>query len=368
MEASVGQGLRQKFSTQRFGGHKKRNSVQQQHVSSQCTFWAQNKKGEGRIVSQKNPSTIWRDHCTSLSRKNRADLVERYGPVVVCDLAAFTRVAGGTGPDISWDVKKCDRQNIPSQKSRHQSNRLLRRERERRVRDSVREQRQVARLLEVAVSPSCGGTQLRTSATPRTLCEISVVTEDTSSGLRKKTESEHKPQRHWTSISTVSTTEKKIDEGCKIDRTPEDGVLLIVPVVIKGKICKALIDSGATRCFVSPSCMTVAGLQGKRSDTFLELGNGQRVLSRGYVPEVPVTLSGHTSTVDMTVTSLLHDVDVVLGMTWLKSVRPIIDWFSGEVYIPNSVSTSLIHGEWLQAAVKAGTVIVLSSSEKLKEL
>ena len=116
-------------------------------------------------------------------------------------------------------------------------------------------------------------------------------------------------------MSSVKTTEGKTAEGCKIDRTPEDGILLIVPVVIKGKICKALIDSGATRCFVSPSCMTVAGLQGKRSDTFLELGNGQRVLSHGYVPEVPVTLSGHTSTVDMTVTSLLHDVDVVLGMT-----------------------------------------------------
>ena len=82
---------------------------------------------------------------------------------------------------------------------------------------------------------------------------------------------------------------------------------------------------------------------------------------------MPVTSSGHISTVDMTVTSLLHDVDVVLGLAWLKSVRPIIDWFSGEVYIPYSVSTSLIHGERLQAPVKAGTVIVLSSNEKLKE-
>ena len=107
--------------------------------------------------------------------------------------------------------------------------------------------------------------------------------------------------------------------------------------------------------------MTVARLQGKRSDTFLELGNGQCVLSRGYILEVLVTLSGHTSTVDLTFTSLLHSVDVVLGMTWLKSVRPLIDWVGGEVYIPNSVSTALVHGEWLQAAVKAGTITVLSS-------
>ena len=121
--------------------------------------------------------------------------------------------------------------------------------------------------------------------------------------------------------------------------------LLIVPVVTKGKSFKALVDSGATRCFISPSCVTVAGIQGKRSDTFLELGNGQLVLSRGYVLEVPVTLSGHTSTVDLTVTSLVHSVDVVLGMTWLKSVRPVIDWVSGEVYTPNSVSTRDVPGK-----------------------
>ena len=46
----------------------------------------------------------------------------------------------------------------------------------------------------------------------------------------------------------------------------------------------------------------------------------------------------------------------------------MIDWVSGEVYIPSSVSTLLVHWEWLETALKAGTVTVLSSSEKLKEL
>ena len=101
---------------------------------------------------------------------------------------------------------------------------------------------------------------------------------------------------------------------------------MIVPIVIQGKISKALVDSGATRCFVSPSCMTVAGLQGKRSDTFLILANGQRVLSCGYIPNVLAILLGHTSPVDLIATPLLHNVDVVLGMTWLQSVRPMIYW------------------------------------------
>ena len=97
------------------------------------------------------------------------------------------------------------------------------------------------------MSPSCGGTQLGTSATPRTLQEIvEVVDRETSSGLKKNEENEEKPQRHWIVVSSVKTTEGKTAEGCKIDRTPEDGVLLIVPVVIGGKHFKALVDSGAT--------------------------------------------------------------------------------------------------------------------------
>ena len=78
-----------------------------------------------------------------------------------------------------------------------------------------------------------------------------MVDRKTSSGLKKNEENEEKPQRHWTVVSSVKTTEGKTAEGCKIDRTPEDGVLLIVPIIIRGKIFKALVDSGATRCFVS---------------------------------------------------------------------------------------------------------------------
>ena len=51
----------------------------------------------------------------------------------------------------------------------HQSNRLLRRERERETRARSREQRLVARLLACQVSPSSGGTDMQASATPCTL-------------------------------------------------------------------------------------------------------------------------------------------------------------------------------------------------------
>ena len=53
-------------------------------------------------------------------------------------------------------------------------------------------------------------------------------------------------------------------------RKIEDGLLLVVPTRIYGRSFKALIDSGATRCFVTPSCVAKAGLKGIPRDVFLE--------------------------------------------------------------------------------------------------
>ena len=49
--------------------------------------------------------------------------------------------------------------------------------------------------------------------------------------------------------------------------------MLVVPTRIYGKAIKGLIDSRATRCFVSPFCLARVGLKGIPCDVFLELGN-----------------------------------------------------------------------------------------------
>ena len=77
---------------------------------------------------------------------------------------------------------------------------------------------------------------------------------------------------------------------------------------------RALIDSGATRCFVTPACVTAGGLKGTPQDVFLELGNGQKYLSKGFVPDATVVTAGLTVRVGLTVTNLLHEVDLVLGI------------------------------------------------------
>ena len=148
----------------------------------------------------------------------------------------------------------------------------------------------------------------------------------------------------------------------KIPRVEEDGILLVVPTRINGKLFFALIDSGAPRCFVTQECCTVAGLTCIPQDTLLELGNGARALSRGLVQGAPITLAGVTTKTDLTISWLLHNVDIVLGMNWLKSINPLIDWCSGKVYLPNAIHIALLEGKWLSAEHSTGTVRILSNS------
>ena len=60
------------------------------------------------------------------------------------------------------------------------------------------------------------------------------------------------------------------------------------------------------------------------------------------MPDVPVVTAGLTVSMGLTVTALLHEVDLVLGMNWLELVNPVVDWSSGKIYLPNSVHTALL--------------------------
>ena len=172
------------------------------------------------------------------------------------------------------------------------------------------------------------------------------------------------PQEPHSQLSAVST-----ENQSPIPRSEEDGILLIVPARIFGHEVRALIDSGATRNFISPAGVTKCGLSVESHNTFLELGDGKKVLSRGRAVDVPVVTSGYTMRTNLTVSNLLHGVDVVLGMTWLKVADPLIRWSTGQMYIPDSISSfQRIMGQWLDKQVKVGTVRVLSTNEQLESL
>ena len=90
------------------------------------------------------------------------------------------------------------------------------------------------------------------------------------------------------------------------------------------------------------ACVTAVGLKGKSRDIFLELGNGEKFLPTGYIPDVPVVTAGLTMKVGLIVTNRLHEVDLVLGINWLQLVNPIVDWSGSWLYAPNAVHTAFL--------------------------
>ena len=172
------------------------------------------------------------------------------------------------------------------------------------------------------------------------------------------------PQEPRSQLSVVSTENQSINP-----RAEEDGILLVVPVRIFGHEIRALIDSGAMRNFISPASVTQRGLTIESHNTFLELGDGKKVLSWGRAVDVPIVTSSYSKKTNLTVSNLLHGVDVVLGINWLKEADPLIRWSTGTMFIPDSITSfQRIMGQWLDKQVKVGTVKVLSTNEELESL
>ena len=213
-------------------------------------------------------------------------------------------------------------------------------------------------IMETLMSPLQGGIQSRTVVTPNQFQNWRFVGTNRATignegnGQEKIGAENPNEQSQWYTVpddieeEAPSGQDKDQETGKteqkKVIRTVEDGLLMVVSATIYGRKIRTLIDSGATRCFVSPACITACGLKGVPCDIFLELGNGEKILSRGYIPDVPVVTAGLRVKTGLTVTNLLHDVDLVLGMNWLKLVNPIVDWCGAKLYVPNAVDPALL--------------------------
>ena len=299
-----------------------------------------------------------------LPHGDRARHVRRQGSVVTIDLEALThRRRSLLSADTTVAVMSMHPPSGGPKAPRvYLWNRLLWRDRERRTRDCVREWRYVTQLLETLVSPMSGGTESCEGVTTSRLRDWQSIR------LKRATTGEEVgdavPQEPRSQLSVVSTEDQSTNP-----RDEEDGILLVVLVWIFGHEVRALIDSGATRNFISLARVTQCGLTMESHNTFLELGDGKKVLPRGRAVDVHVGTSFFMMKTNLTVCNLLLDVDVVLGMTWLKVADPLIQWSTGHVYIPDSISSfQRIMGQWLDKQVKVGTIKVLSTNEHLESL
>ena len=115
---------------------------------------------EASCSGNHGPAAVWRSLVKDLPRGDRTGRLRKQGSVVIVSLEALTQRKEQTPAGVTV-AGIC--QHPPSAGPKAQRvylrNRLLRRENERKTRESVRERRYVTRLLETLVSPTCGGTE-----------------------------------------------------------------------------------------------------------------------------------------------------------------------------------------------------------------
>lgn len=97
--------------------------------------------------------------------------------------------------------------------------------------------------------------------------------------------------------------------------------------VVKGVPILILIDSGATHNFISKKLVTAMGLPVKETKPMrIKLGDGYKAIAQGACKNVELGFGTSKMTVDALLSDL-EGIDVVLGMSWLVSLREMwIDW------------------------------------------
>ena len=117
----------------------------------------------------------------------------------------------------------------------------------------------------------------------------------------------------------------------------KDHVLLVVKAMMNGTSVPALIDSGASRSFISDQLRCQQPLQFVGAYSALELANGETIVSIGIAPRVLICIGSIPCRLLLTVVLMMEGVQLILGKDWLDIMNPLVDWWSNTVYLRNGL-------------------------------
>lgn len=139
--------------------------------------------------------------------------------------------------------------------------------------------------------------------------------------------------------------------------------LLRIGISIGGNSVKALIDSGASRNYVSKSFATRWKLPVKNTNRWkVRLGDGSIRTIGSEVQDLSIVLRGSNGALEDVVSFGVIDTtsfDVLLGLSWLRRINPKIDWATGELTVQVNDRTVVI------PPAKASRMLCLDDIEDL---
>jgi hypothetical protein len=107
-------------------------------------------------------------------------------------------------------------------------------------------------------------------------------------------------------------------------------------IVSDKNICRTVIDEGASTCVMSLSCWKAIGSSSlHESQNTLKAFNGSVFKPYDVLPSFPITLEGKTVQVEVEVFDTPLDYNLLLGHSWIDSMRAVVSTFFRVVRFPH---------------------------------
>jgi hypothetical protein len=121
-----------------------------------------------------------------------------------------------------------------------------------------------------------------------------------------------------------------------IPRLPPQLAFQIQVVVSDKNICRTVIDEGASTCVMSLACWKAIGSPPlNESKNTLKAFNGSGFKPYGVLPSFPITLEGKTVQVEVEVFDAPLDYNLLLGRSWIDSMRVVVSTLFRVVRFPH---------------------------------
>ena len=169
--------------------------------------------------------------------------------------------------------------------------------------------------------------------------------------------------QHWVAIGVEEQKTSNASAGRKL----QDGMLFHVAVSISRRRVVALIDSGASQSYMAPEIVALCELKCEPAELHLELADGSKIKSTLQTQFTQCTVGEASSLIKFTITKLLSNVDVVLGMDWLARWNPVIDWRRQVIHLYVNRHCTQVHGVLLDGTQQVGTIKILDAYRVCEE-
>ena len=103
--------------------------------------------------------------------------------------------------------------------------------------------------------------------------------------------------------------------------------LIVLPGIVQKTPANILVDSGASRNFISENFLTKLNVEiNKNSSTYVRMADGRIRAGDGTVTKLYYHIGAYTARSDFVITKLHSEYQLILGKPWLTRMQPQIDW------------------------------------------